>query len=566
MPLRLQPVRCCASLFAFVPLAMAQDGWLVDYKDIGEDMYEVSFSWDHTANKALVLDGGEKGGKSWMTREKNCEPTSTEVAPQDGIAWWAPRFFPRQVPEIVTKRTGITFGSVDWQPCGHKDIVICHAESHWDFHLYYVPQTFLPNMSCANAAPTCPDVSTSSGNVKFFSLMKGNMPATTTHTKVDSALKSAGSKQNFNFCVDVTSGMPQSGIHYGDKADTLGEWKHPVTIMGSHDCKLTFFEPMISWRWVTGQVAADQTDWPVWESGNLTYDEKRFQPLPTWWRTSVTADNCRNAKLGESVITDNAKKCRITVTIRGKRCPDTGCAPIERKCSQWPECVSQKVMGHMDPTSAPTAGPPTAAPTAVPTAAPTAAPTNATKATPTAAPFLATTVVGSTAVETVKMAFTLQNIDYAALASNSTLHLSLVESLREGVAEVAGAFVSADMVKIVLVAGSVSVLATITPPSTMSSFSLQSKLKSSNVQAVVAAKAGALAGIDAVRQGPISASAPTFGIVSGVDANTTMRPIDDSDDPASSAARASAGCPPTHATSALGIGVLVSLSALKLLT
>lgn len=48
-----------------------------------------------------------------------------------------PRFYPKSVSDKIKETTGIQFASVDWQPCGHKDIVICHGESHYDFHLYY---------------------------------------------------------------------------------------------------------------------------------------------------------------------------------------------------------------------------------------------------------------------------------------------------------------------------------------------------------------------------------------------------------------------------------------------
>ena len=66
------------------------------------------------------------------------------------MPYWMPRFYPREVPAFVTEKTGIKFASVDWQPCGHKDITICHAESHYDFHLYYkTPEELKARM------PTC---------------------------------------------------------------------------------------------------------------------------------------------------------------------------------------------------------------------------------------------------------------------------------------------------------------------------------------------------------------------------------------------------------------------------
>jgi len=32
----------------------------------------------------------------------------------------------------------------------------------------------------------------------------------------------------------------------------MGEWKTPVTIIGSHDCQIKFFEPMVSYKWMAG--------------------------------------------------------------------------------------------------------------------------------------------------------------------------------------------------------------------------------------------------------------------------------------------------------------------------
>lgn len=76
-----------------------------------------------------------------------------------------------------------------------------------------------------------------SDNHRYFQLMSDNIPVRINEQDVD-------------YCVDPTSAIPGSGIHYGDKSETLNEWVKPVTIMGSHDCKLTFFEPMVSWKWI----------------------------------------------------------------------------------------------------------------------------------------------------------------------------------------------------------------------------------------------------------------------------------------------------------------------------
>jgi hypothetical protein len=75
--------------------------------------------------------------------------------------------------------------------------VICHGESHYDFHLYYVDQDELESdeMKCDKDKPIheqimCHD--DNEQNHKYFKLMKDNIPIS-----VDG--------QNVDYCVDPTS-------------------------------------------------------------------------------------------------------------------------------------------------------------------------------------------------------------------------------------------------------------------------------------------------------------------------------------------------------------------------
>lgn len=224
----------------------------------------------------------------------------------------------------MTSKTGIEFASVDWQPCGHKDIVICHGESHYDFHLYYKKQSELegddmkcdkskpiheqimcldddgPQSACDKSKPIC------GTNHKYFKLMRDHLPVTVDGKSVD-------------YCMDPTSAIPASGVHYGDKSETLKEWVRPVTITGSHDCELTFFEPMVSWKWITNSAGAGSASeqWPNWKSGEIVYNERTLDAIPTRWQVKVS-DACADGVAGT---------CHIQIIVYGKKCdPVTGCA------------------------------------------------------------------------------------------------------------------------------------------------------------------------------------------------------------------------------------------------
>lgn len=230
------------------------------------------------------------------------------------------------MPAEVTRTTGIEFASVDWQPCGHKDIVICHGESHYDFHLYYKKQSELESddMRCDKSKPiheqimcldddgpqSACDTSLSGAscgtNHKYFKLMRDHLPVTVDGKSVD-------------YCMDPTSAIPASGVHYGDKSETLKEWVRPVTITGSHDCELTFFEPMVSWKWITNSAGAGSASeqWPNWKSGEIVYNQRTLDAIPTRWQVKVS-DACAEGAAGT---------CHIQIIVYGKKCdPLTGCA------------------------------------------------------------------------------------------------------------------------------------------------------------------------------------------------------------------------------------------------
>merc|ERR1719210_2867329 len=118
-------------------LSMASSDLVKDWRaylltPTSPEFYKVVFEWEHDATKAVVI-----GWTPNPLDDPRCSGSSNATA-SDGQPYWMPRFYSRPVSEEIKKLTGIHFASVDWQPCGHKDITICHGESHYDFHLYYV--------------------------------------------------------------------------------------------------------------------------------------------------------------------------------------------------------------------------------------------------------------------------------------------------------------------------------------------------------------------------------------------------------------------------------------------
>jgi len=278
--------------------------------------YKVIFEWDHDNDEYIQFPtSGDQKVKNPID-DPRCQGDSKDKA-KDGIEWWMPRLHWKQVSQEITAVTGIEVVDVSWQPCGHKEITICHAESHYDIHLYYVKKEKLQQMTACEIGvqenpllPVCQDSQTNEANHEYFRLMKNDMP-------VDSILIN-GEVEPINFCVDPSSAIMQSGIHYGDVRETNNEWRRPVTIMGSHDCQLMFFEPMVSWKWIENSVGSG-SQWPKVTVSNITYNRKTFEALPHQWSVEVT-DGCKSGK-----------NCHITLVVEGSPCPSSGCT-LKREC------------------------------------------------------------------------------------------------------------------------------------------------------------------------------------------------------------------------------------------
>jgi len=389
----------CLLLCSLLYPVYAVVNYQASIKDVGSTEYELTIEWDHDPTTAVMVSGSYNAGSSDPNLAGPCGLGSEEISPVDNLPYWFPRLFNRDVSAEITRKTGIQYASLDWQPCGHKDIVICHAESHYDIHLYYVTPQDQSSMTCdldppqgksRTALPQCRDSATSSRNHDYFKLIKNNLPdraritdQTAPNIYANNQDHSAGQQtplkqHDFDFCVDPSSGIMGSGMHFGDKSETLNEWRSPVTIIGSHDCKMSFFEPMVSWNWITNAKSADQS-WPVFETRDLVYTQKTFTALPTSWSIRVS-EGCRTCSQGSSVAACN---CHLKLVLRGERCdiPGANCQ-VKKECIECGDTNTKDCLTGMPYRSpwqgqeecTPRATPPVPAPVPVPAPMPVPVP------------------------------------------------------------------------------------------------------------------------------------------------------------------------------------------------
>lgn len=337
------------SLFTSTAKAAEQvsnwQAYLEPHPTNADTKYRLVFEWDHIHNETIFVDG-EDGGRVYNAEDDvRCNGDSSIVA-SDGQPFWMPRFFPRPVSDEITRVTGVKFASADWQPCGHKEITICHAESHYDFHMYYEEESVMNALPMCDIGvatnpdlPVCQDSATVRANHDYFRLMNHSIPLTMSMSAASSSDGSSGLlvEVEKNFCVDPSSAVLRSGVHYGDASETLEEWKTPVTITGSHDCQLKFFEPMFSWKWVSGCVDASQTSWPVFEVANIQYTKKGIESLPDSWKIEVSeackATNCYPGQMDPPA----SDVCHIKLVAEGDKCPESGCTLL-RECGTIQDC------------------------------------------------------------------------------------------------------------------------------------------------------------------------------------------------------------------------------------
>merc|ERR1711907_418350 len=149
-----------------------------------------------------------------------------------------------------------------------------------------------------------------------------------------------GQQVPMGYCVDASSAILRSGIHYGDKSETLDEWQTPVTIVGSHACELKFFEPMFSWKWASDCIT--DSSWPLYDVHDITYTAKGIESLPDEWSIEVSegckADTCHPNFLGDPLD----EVCHIKMTMEGDKCPEGGCS-VQYGCGEIIDCDTDEL-------------------------------------------------------------------------------------------------------------------------------------------------------------------------------------------------------------------------------
>jgi hypothetical protein len=320
--------------------------YLEDHSDTSK--YRLVFEWDHIHDATIFVDGVDGGRVYNAEDDERCNGDSSIVA-SDGQPYWMPRFFPRPVSAEITAVTGVKFASADWQPCGHKEITICHAESHYDFHMYYEDEETMNSLPLCEIGvpsnpdlPVCRDSATSEINHDYFRLVNHSIPLTMSMSRSDMETTDATTTTLLdgvqkNFCVDASSAILRSGVHYGDASETLDEWKNPVTIIGSHNCELKFFEPMFSWKWASGCVTESETSWPVFEVANIEYTKKGIESLPDSWKIEVSEACKAQSCFPGQMDPPQSEVCHIKLSAEGTKCPPEGCTLL-KECGNMNDC------------------------------------------------------------------------------------------------------------------------------------------------------------------------------------------------------------------------------------
>ena len=218
------------------------------------------------------------------------------------------------------------------------------SESHYDFHMYYEDEEVMNALPmCEIGVPTnpdlpvCQDSATEITNHEYFQLINHSIPLSMSVSSPNSVTPRTLVEDDKNFCVDPSSAVLRSGVHYGDASETLEEWKTPVTITGSHKCQLKFFEPMFSWKWVSGCVPDTQTSWPVYEVQNIKYTKKGIESLPDAWKIEVSEACKAQSCFPGQMDPPTSDVCHIKITVEGDKCPEEGCNLLT-ECGSIEDC------------------------------------------------------------------------------------------------------------------------------------------------------------------------------------------------------------------------------------
>jgi len=151
----------CAPIEQLGTASLAQFDYDISIKVDDDDEYTLTIDFKHDEDLPAASNP-----------PLQCDPSI--VPPDladDGLPYFAFRWFYQSVPEKVKKITGIDHISIDYNACGHPPANVFTAQ-HYDVHIYRITPEFRTCMTCTTVpgAPFCDPApgaqTTDSGNGK----------------------------------------------------------------------------------------------------------------------------------------------------------------------------------------------------------------------------------------------------------------------------------------------------------------------------------------------------------------------------------------------------------------
>lgn len=257
----------CAAIEALGTPTLARFNYSIALTVDDEGEYTIAMNFKHDEDLPVASDPALQ-----------CDPSITPPAlADDGLPYYAFRWFYQTVPEKVKKISGIDHISIDWNACGHPPVNV-FTSMHYDVHVYKETPEFRTCMTCEliPGAPVCDPTDgaqpTDAGKAFFnVSMVPGseqpnNMPE--------------------GFVVTPGDMVPLMGAHGWSPAqqpESFLTWDTPIYIMGSYDGEVRNFEPMIPMAFMSG------TEDKVHEE-TLVYEGLSMKELPNMYKVEYSGE------------------------------------------------------------------------------------------------------------------------------------------------------------------------------------------------------------------------------------------------------------------------------------
>lgn len=217
-----------------------------------------------------------------------CDPSINPPAiADDGLPYFAFRWYYQAVPENVKMITGIDHVSIDWNACGHppKDIF---TSMNYGVRIYRKTPEYRTCMTCQKipGAAVCdptPGAQTTDNGKAFFNVARAS-----------GSEKPNNMPQGFD--VPLSDMVPLMGARSWDSNQepvSSLDWNYPIWIMGSYNGTVSNFEPTIPFTFMSG------TEDRLFEE-QLDYEGQTLEDLPSRYRVEWS---------GETSV--------VTITLKG---------------------------------------------------------------------------------------------------------------------------------------------------------------------------------------------------------------------------------------------------------